>query len=494
MAVFDVVIYGATMAGIVAARKVSELRPTATIAVVEWTGRTGGLVTGGLTASDNNATASHWGLTRRFFQDIGLKYGTPGTSPYWRFEAHVAKEVVAEWLEALPNVSVFLNEPIVSVSKTGGRITSITTSEDTYSAGVFIDCSYEAELAYLAGVTMAYGREARSTYGEGSAGLATDHANEQNAPGTDSIGNLKPNYSYRPLIEIGDADAKTQAVNYRLQGTTDPENIVPWPAPPGYDREDFIPIIGTSASGPEDVLTWVAVGDPASLKFDVNHGDTFGPLAWEWPTASYARRLEIMEEVAYWQMGAIFYRANDANIPSDTRAEWALYGLAADEFADDYFLVPHWPPAMYVRAGRRIVGQYVIDENHVIENRPVPDSINNGGYMLDSHTVQRWHRLDGKTTSEGHSGYSYKQYYPIPLRAIKPHPGQADNLLVPLAFSCSNMGWCSARMEPTEMQNAEGAGIVAALALASNIPTNDVSYSAVYPHLAAAGAIIRYEP
>lgn len=488
----DVVIYGATMSAVIAAKRITTMRPGTTISIVEWTGRIGGLVTAGLTASDNNATPSHWGLTRQFFMDIGTKYGA-GSVPYWRFEAHKGIEVLDEWLATMPTVQFYLDQPVVGVEKSGPRITSIITESDTYVGDVFLDCSYEGEVMYLAGVTCSYGRESRRHYGEFYAGMAIEHVNIQNARGTDANGDLKPNYSYEPVTGPGTADHKSQAMNYRLQGTTNPGNFDPWPAPPGYRREDFIATIGGAATGPEGVFNWVRVGPVDSGKFDVNHNDVHGPRIWEWPTASYERRRELMDYVQYYHLGSAYYRSSDVNIPQDTRDLWAQRGLAKDEFHTDYHNVQYYPPAVYVRVGRKMVSDYVIDENHIIENRHVPDSINNGGYMMDRHTVQRWEIEDGRTFSEGHAGYSFKQYYPIPLRCIRPSKGQADNLLVPVCASLSDMGWCSYRMEPTEMQSADAAGMVAALALDGNADTIDISYHEVLPHLQAANAVLRYE-
>lgn len=47
--------------------------------------------------------------------------------------------------------------------------------------------------------------------------------------------------------------------------------------------------------------------------------------------------------------------ANDPAVPNSVRTKMASWGLCKDEFADN-LLAPHWPPALYVRAARRLQG------------------------------------------------------------------------------------------------------------------------------------------
>ncbi|MGP4104105.1 FAD-dependent oxidoreductase, partial [Nonomuraea sp. KM90] len=87
----DVVIYGATLAGIMAALRL-RLRGLSSL-ILEPTGHVGGIVAGGLVKSDPpNILAALAGLTRdRFFGGIGREYGS--TEPQYRFEPKVAERV-----------------------------------------------------------------------------------------------------------------------------------------------------------------------------------------------------------------------------------------------------------------------------------------------------------------------------------------------------------------------------------------------------------------
>src|SRR5437868_5666365 len=96
MAEYDVVIYGATLAGIMAALRL-RLRGYRSV-VLEPTGHVGGIVAGGLVKTDTpNVIEALAGLTlSRFFAGIGAEYGS--TEPVYRFEPKVASRVAARLL------------------------------------------------------------------------------------------------------------------------------------------------------------------------------------------------------------------------------------------------------------------------------------------------------------------------------------------------------------------------------------------------------------
>lgn len=64
--------------------------------------------------------------------------------------------------------------------------------------------------------------------------------------------------------------------------------------------------------------------------------------------------------------------------------------------------------------------------------------------------------------------------YPIPYRSITPQQHEASNLLVPVLFSASHLGYASARMEPTFMIVGESAGVAAAQAIDENVSVQNI--------------------
>ena len=72
---FDVVIYGGTAAGVVVA--VSAARLGLTVALLEPTRHVGGMVTGGLSATDHGEKIVVGGDALAFYRRVGAKYGVP---------------------------------------------------------------------------------------------------------------------------------------------------------------------------------------------------------------------------------------------------------------------------------------------------------------------------------------------------------------------------------------------------------------------------------
>ena len=83
--------------------------------------------------------------------------------------------------------------------------------------------------------------------------------------------------------------------------------------------------------------------------------------------------------------------ANDPKIPAKARAQMAEWGLCKDEFTGNT-LAPNWPPSLYVRAARRLVGAQIFNQNTPTHQRGAPlgnRSIGLGNYNFDSHNAQR---------------------------------------------------------------------------------------------------------
>src|SRR5258708_5852908 len=82
------------------------------------------------------------------------------------------------------------------------------------------------------------------------------------------------------------------------------------------------------------------------------------------------------------------------------------WGLPKDEFAD----TDHWPNQLYIREGRRLVGEYVMRQADLQTERTKPDSIGMGSYNSDSHNIQRVAMPDGTVQNEGDVQVSVEPY------------------------------------------------------------------------------------
>ena len=160
------------------------------------------------------------------------------------------------------------------------------------------------------------------------------------------------------------------------------------------------------------------------------------------------------------------------------------WGLPRDEFAD----TDHWPNQLYIREGRRMVGEYVMRQSDLQTERTKPDSIGMGSYNSDSHNIQRVAMPDGTVQNEGDVQVPVEPYE-IAYRSITPKRSEAENLLVPVCLSASHAAYSSVRMEPQYMIIGQAAGVAAGLAIHGHTSVQDV----VIPSLSrSCGSTARY--
>jgi hypothetical protein len=387
------------------------------------------------------------------------------------------------------------------VLKTNGRISAIRThSGATYPGRMFIDATYEGDLMAAAGVTYHVGREATSTYGEKWAGVQTGVLHHRHhfgvlktptspfvVPGDPASGVL-PHISTTPPGAYGSADTKVQAYCYRMCLSDHPDNRVTFAPPEGYEPARYALLLRIFEAGWRE--TFNKFDRIPNRKTDTNnHGpfstDNIG-MSYDYPEASYVRRREILGEHERYQKGLLYFMANDPAVPADVRDRMQTWGLAADEFTDN----GHWPHQIYVREARRMTGAYVMTEHELLKTRPTPDPIGMGSYGIDSHNIQRYITPDGHVQNEGDLGVSTNGPYQIAYGSILPRPGEADNLLVPVAVSSSHVAFGSIRMEPVFMILGQSAATAAALALAGDGRVQDVSYDALRGQLRQDGQIL----
>src|SRR3954447_20621924 len=123
----------------------------------------------------------------------------------------------------------------------------------------------------------------------------------------------------------------------------------------------------------------------------------------------------------------------DKAVPAAVREEAALWGLAKDEFTDN----GNWPWHIYVREGRRLVGEYVLTQRDCVEERFKPDGIGVCSWYLDCHPVELF-RVGDDFVPDGDFNVPV-QPFEIPWRSLLPKRTEAENLLVPVALSASHV-------------------------------------------------------
>ena len=503
---YDIVIYGGTSAGVIAA--VQSVRMGKSVIIVCPDKHLGGLSAGGLGFTDTGDKSVIEGLSREFYHRIWLHYDKPQAwkwqkrSEYgnkgqgtvamdgenrtmWIFEPHVAEQVFKD-LIAEYNITVHRDQWLdreKGLTKAGKRITSIRMlSGKRYAGKMFIDATYEGDLMAAAGVSYHIGREAGSTYGEKYNGVQTNvfyghyfkkPVDPYVVPGDPASG-LLPRISSYPPGDKGQGDKKIQAYCFRMCLSNHPDNRVGFTRPKGYDPEQYELLLRVFDTG------WKAVFnkfDPIpNRKTDTNnHGpfstDNIG-FNYDYPEAGYERRREIIAEHETYQKGLMYFLANDRRVPQDVRSRMSKWGLAKDEFVDN----GNWPHQIYVREAKRMVGKYVTTENDVLGKRKVPVPVGMGSYMMDSHNVQRYVTNAGYVQNEGDIEFYHGKTYQISYGSIIPRQNECTNLLVPVCVSSSHIAFGSIRMEPVFMILGQSAATAAAFAIDNNLDVQNIDY------------------
>ena len=538
----DVAVIGGTPGGVAAA--IAAARAGLDVVLVEPSRHLGGLMTSGLGATDIRPNESVGGIFRRFVGMVREHYASTygedseqvrDCNGGYRFEPSVAERLLESLVEeqerlevwrgwrlaweggaSMPEGGRWLVETkpgadVTRIDETPQRkVTAVTlaavdqqgiaTGERVrLEARVFVDATYEGDVALGAGAAYRIGREGREELGESHAGVVyQDFHDRMTYPGS-----------------TGAADRRIQAYNYRLCLTDDPTNRREVERPDGYDRSVYAPLVDDVRSGRMPGF-WGPRGGTAVLNFvpmpnrksDANnHHYCFTSSDWaeanfDYPEAGPERRLEIARAHRAYTEGLVWFCQNDEELPADFREAAQEWGLAADEFQDN----GGFPRQMYVREGCRILGGYLFSASDALLDSsggrsPTHwDSVASGGYQIDSHATRKREDLglddsevlDGRQVAlEGFIGLHEETVpYQIPFRVMVPEG--IDGLLVPVAVSASHLGYGTIRMEPVWMALGEAAGTAAALALGRGVRVRDVPRGALQRALLDGTQVITY--
>jgi len=497
---FDVVVYGGTAGGVITA--ITAAREGLSVALLEPGTHLGGMVTGGLSATDHGEKEVVSGYAREFYERLGHHYGI---DIEWYPEPHVAEKVLGEMLQEAENVTVFYRHRLKEksgVKKLDNSLTEIRMENDSmFRAKFFVDATYEGDLMARAGVSYTFGREGMAQYGESLAGVRPkDPAHQFDFPVTayDENGQLLPEIQSEARGELGTGDRKIQAYNFRMILSADSKNSVPFPQPAVYNPERykllarFIMEFVNQFGRPPRVDEILLPRDIANHKWDFNNRGPFSTDYiggnWDYPEASAKRRVEIWQEHVNYTKGLFYFLTQDARVPKPLRDELNEFGLAKDEFVYN----ENWPNQLYVREGRRMVGDFVMTQKDIQTELTKPDTIGMGSYNSDSHNVQRYVTEQGHAQNEGNMEVPVTPYQ-IPYRLLLPKKSQVNNLLVTVCFSASHVTYSTLRMEPVYMIIGQAAGVAAKMAIDEKGAVQEIDSAALSARLRNQGTVIEWK-
>jgi hypothetical protein len=527
---YDLVVYGATAAGIAAAIQAD--RMGLRVALVSPDRHPGGMVSSGLGWTDSKNGNAIGGLAREFHHRVWKHYREPSAwtledrgsyaenvhaqpgptiddkkQVMWTHEPRIAEKIFENWL-AETGVVLFRDEWLDregGVEVEGRRIRSIRMlSGRVFRASMFIDAGYEGDLMAVAGVSYRLGRDRADEYGEPLNGI---HFNETSGtlfegispyqiPGNPDSGLVAGIEGEMPEDEKeGDGDTRLQSFNIRLCLTRVDGNRVPVARPEDYNEADYELLFRVYEAGRSAGFNDKGMpngktdsNNEGAISLDYVGGNFSIKEGWNYSESSYTVRERINRDHLKYTQGLLWSLMNHPRIPEEYRAKWREYGLPKDEFLDN----DHWPRQVYVREARRLCGTQVMNQHHVEckAGFEIADSIGLGSYSMDSHRVRRIVK-NGKIWSEGGFYIYSDKTYPISYGSIVPRKEEMENLLVPVTLSATHVAFGSIRMEPTYMILGQSAATAAALALGKGSAVQDVSYEELSRRLAADGQILQ---
>jgi hypothetical protein len=491
----DLVVYGGTPAGISAA--IVAAREGASVVLIEPGRWIGGVVTGGLSKTDVGKESTIGGFAREFFARAAA---VKPETPMWYAEPGVNLATFKTMLEEA-GVEVITGEPLQSVSKDGVRITALTTGGGRIFDGkMFVDATYEGDLMAAAKVSYLVGRESSDQYGESLAGYhpmpirpRTVEVMESDCPG---IGGIGPSYIHgtpasipaldakgkpifgvtaAPDLQPGDADGLTQAYNFRICVTQRPDIMIPFPKPELYEPEKYELLLRLIEAFPGIRFGRLFhLGEASHGKYDLNAQGLFSTDYpggnTDYPDGNAKTRARIWQDHVEYTQGMLWFLWHDERVPKSLRDQVNSWGLCEDEFADN----DHWPYALYVREGRRMIGEYVMIQKDLQNDIFKKDSVGMGSFVIDCHIVQRIVAEDGTVRDEGSFPDAPALPYQISYRSLTPKREQCENLLVPVCLSASHVAYCSIRMEPVYMTMGHACGLAAVMAIRGDSSVQEI--------------------
>lgn len=513
---YDIVIYGGTPAGIMAAVQASRMGKS--VVIIEPSNHLGGIISNGLSYIDRKNLNVTGGLAKEFFQQVWLYYQNPkgwhgekthitkrplevikSTQTMWAFEPHVGELILTTMVTEAP-ISVAMNERLdrrKGIFKLGPVLKAIIMeSGQAFIGKVFIDASYEGDLMAAAGISYVVGREDNSVYGETLNGI---HPNRKPGPNAIKLDPYlikgDPTSGLLPRLHIdqggvqGSGDLGVPAYNYRMCLTDIPENRRLIEKPADYDEIKYeIVFRAIEAHLPKETFFKL---DP--LPNDKTDSNNNGPISTDYigmngdyPEGDYATRESIAKAHERWQRGLLWTLQNHPRVPAEVQTYYAPWGLSKDEFTDN----DNWPRQLYVREARRMVSELVMTEKHALSVDKISDGVGYAFYPIDSHAVKYFLTPDGYMVTDGGLDVKIPGPYPLSYRAIVSKRQQCENLFVPACLSASHIAYSSIRMEPVFMMLGQVAGTAASLAVDLNIAVQDVPYEILLQQLMDNGQVV----
>ncbi len=461
---FDVVVLQASSSGVAAA--IEAARRGMRVALVEPTNLIGGMPTNGLSVTDLRRPYHLAGMMLDFIHNVKQVYSRMGIKTDGiTYSPRVALLAMRKLLYLTPGITLFryagLSHVFTEASHNGLRkVTSIriqkllpdgtpTKVKATLYGKVFIDSSDCGDLAAAAGAPYRLGREPRSAREPHAGVIYYDRQNGTLLSGSTGKGDKRV-MSYAYLLVVKDYGPGT---NHTI------------PMPPGYSPSEF-------SHSPAWKDSWAFTsGKLPDHQYELNQhpeGNDLQEINYRYPVDGWKARAKIQDVYRNHVLQYLYY--------IQTVQGMKQLGLPDDDFAQTGGI----PPLLYVREGRRILGEQVPEEWDITHAREVvrPNAIGIGDYPMDSHAVEPkrdWSRPD---FGEGEYWlYKITPWHQLPLGILIPRT--LSNVWVTTAVSATHVAFGTYRLETVRMEFGQAAGVGAALMVKYGLTAPQVPYRQV---------------
>ncbi|RKN82152.1 FAD-dependent oxidoreductase [Paenibacillus ginsengarvi] len=402
----DITVVGGGLAGVNAA--IAAARLGRTVALVQNRPVLGGNSSSevrvwvcGATAHGTHRYARETGIMGELF--VENQYRNPDGNPYiWDL-------VVLEAVKAEPNIQLFLNTDVHEVEAHGDEndrtITSVTgwmmASERRirFESDVYLDCTGDGLVGFLAGAKYRLGREAKEEY------------NEEWAP------------------EVADDITLGSTLLFYTKDAGHPVKFVP----PSFAKDitqTTIPMKRVIRSGDSGCHYWW--------------------IEWGGELDTVHDNERIRDELWSVIYGIWDYIKNSGKFQADNMTlEWVGSLPGKREY-------------------RRFVGDYVLNQNDILAQRPFEDGVAIGGWSIDLHPPQGMY-----STESGSKHLHIDGVYHIPFRSL--YSVNVRNMLMAgRDISASHVAFGTTRVMATCAVAGEAAGTGAALCVAAGVTPREL--------------------
>ncbi|MBN2552388.1 MAG: FAD-dependent oxidoreductase [Spirochaetales bacterium] len=410
---YDVVVCGGGVPGVCAA--LAAARGTARVALLQDRGVLGGNSSSeacvpphGASSAGHNRMARETGILEELRMEYAARSPRADNRVFWDL-------VLREACEREPRLDLYLNTRALTCHKKGDGIESVqafqcsTESRYLFNGRIFIDATGDGALAAEAGATFRIGRESA---GEFSESLAPEEGDSKTLGSTLFFSAQRRSYPV-PFTPPAWAKRYPECSNFPHR----PHRI-----------KDILP--GNAISQDLDsfrVFWWLALGGDGDVIKDSER--------------TYA---ELLEEL----MGVWDHLKNHC----DEETKQAL----------EYYDLVWWSGFPLRRESRRIEGDYIVNENDLLQAKLFDDRIAYGGWSIDLHPPGGFHSLEPPCDQT-----FLNAFYSIPYRCC--YSRDFTNLMMAgRCISASHVALGSMRVIYTLAAVAQAVGTAAALCIRYN--------------------------